>query len=689
MTVERPRKRLVRFGSFELNIEAGELRKRGIKLQLQPKPLLMLQVLLERPGALVSRQELCRRLWGDETFVDFESGLNTAVNRLRLKLGDSAESPRYIETVARNGYRFVAPVVSVDLDLPEVESEPERFAPPPPASRARGLFIALLVASGLLALLLIAWAALRPAPPRAHFRQLTFRRGQVSGARFAPDGHAVLYSAQWDREPRQLYLTSSLAPESRLVGFQDASLASISSSGELALLNGGGTMNIGGAKLSRVPMNGGAPLLVDQSIVTAEWSRDGRTLALVRAVNGSSQLEFPPGKVLYRTAGSLSGVRFSPAADAIAFIEHPVRHDDSGGLKLLSLRGGPVQSLSDDWVSITGLAWHPKRCEIWFSAAREGEPRSIWAASPSGKVRSIAQAPGSLTLRDIAPDGRVLVARETRRLEMACRILHNATESDFSWLDWSRVQDVSPDNRLVLFDESGEAAGAHSLVYTQSTLDRSIVRLGEGVAMALSPNGKTALIADENRRRLRLVPVSGGASHDLPDTRLKYQWAKYFPDGRRLLVLASQPQKGLRLYVQQLDTGAVSTISGEMMVRNTAISPDGNRVAVLTPEQQLTIYPAAGGAPEVVPSTEPLAPLRWSAHGDWLYVQHLRGYSDLPARISQVRISGGALKPWKEITPADRMGVTSVTGVVIAPDEQSYIYSFRRQLSELYVVEGW
>src|SRR5262249_27647499 len=149
--------------------------------------------------------------------------------------------------------------------------------------------------------------------------------------------------------------------------------------GELALLTGGGTMNIGGGKLSRVPMNGGSPLLVDHSIWTAEWSRDGATLALVRAVNGASQLEFPPGKVLYRTSGWLSAVRFSPRGDEIAFLEHPLRHDDSGGLKLLALKGG-VKTISDGWVSISGVAWHPKRAEIWFSAAREGEPRSVWAA---------------------------------------------------------------------------------------------------------------------------------------------------------------------------------------------------------------------------------------------------------------------------------------------------------------------
>jgi DNA-binding winged helix-turn-helix (wHTH) protein len=106
----RPAGDVFRFGVFELDTHAVELRKRGIKVRLQGKPLQLLEALLERPGEVVTRDELQRRLWPSDVFVDFESGLNTAANRLRIALGDSAESPRYIETLARVGYRFIAPV---------------------------------------------------------------------------------------------------------------------------------------------------------------------------------------------------------------------------------------------------------------------------------------------------------------------------------------------------------------------------------------------------------------------------------------------------------------------------------------------------------------------------------------------------------------------------------------------------
>ena len=99
---------IVRFGTFELNVGSGELRKRGLRIALQEQPLRILMALLERPGDVVGREELCRRLWPHGTFVDFEHSLNAAVRRLRVALGDEAEVPRFVETVHKRGYRFLA-----------------------------------------------------------------------------------------------------------------------------------------------------------------------------------------------------------------------------------------------------------------------------------------------------------------------------------------------------------------------------------------------------------------------------------------------------------------------------------------------------------------------------------------------------------------------------------------------------
>src|SRR5215831_5595726 len=102
--------RIVRFGPFEADFQTGELRKHGLRLKIQDQPMLLLKALVERPGELVSREELQERLWPGVAYLDFEHGLNMAVKKLRTALRDSAETPRYIETLARKGYRFVATV---------------------------------------------------------------------------------------------------------------------------------------------------------------------------------------------------------------------------------------------------------------------------------------------------------------------------------------------------------------------------------------------------------------------------------------------------------------------------------------------------------------------------------------------------------------------------------------------------
>src|SRR5881409_1739423 len=209
---------VVQFGVFELNRRAGELRKHGTRIRLQPKlrvvipmehhikgkhgtrirlqpkPMHILCALLERPGEIVTRDELKARLWPDDTFVDFESGLNTAVNRLRLALGDSAEHPRYIETEARSGYRFIAPAQA--KPKPALSVAPHLIAPEAPPKRRVLLRWQFAAALGFLVIAAAAAIGLRLPDRPVTFRQVTFRRGQASGARFAEGSRNILYAAQ-------------------------------------------------------------------------------------------------------------------------------------------------------------------------------------------------------------------------------------------------------------------------------------------------------------------------------------------------------------------------------------------------------------------------------------------------------------------------------------------------------------
>jgi DNA-binding winged helix-turn-helix (wHTH) protein len=671
----------VRVGPFEISSESCELRKLGIRIRLQPMPFRILCALVENPGNIVTRNDLRRRLWPQDTFVDFERGLNTAVNRLRLALGDSAEQPRYIETVARTGYRFIAPVVPLHPLV--VAATPEKSSARP---RHRRVLYMLLVATAFCLAVIAAARWGTPARP-VRFTQLTFARGRVSSARFTPDKQSIVYAAQWTEESQRFFQTERTGGASRPLGFEDQILASVSVAGELAILSGRGTMNIAGAMLSRVAINGGPAEPIEKNIFAADWSPDGRRLALVRVTPGAQQVEFPAGRVLYRAAGWIGGLRVSPAGDAVAFIDHPVRHDDAGVIKTVDI-AGHAHALSTGWASAGGLAWKNAR-EIWFTATRDRTPRALWSVTTAGKLRAIGQAPGVLTLQDIASDGQVLLTLESRRLEMAGRMAGDTAERELSLTDWSRVQQLSSDGSAVLFDESGESSGAHPVSYLRRMRTGEVIRLGEGLAQGFSADERSALILGESRHLLTLAPLAGGPRSPLARSGLEYQWVRPFPSGDRLLALGNEPGHPLRLYVQSIASGQAEALTPPLMVRNVAISPDCSQIAWLTPEGELALYSTERRSVQVIPSTEPLAPLRWSRDGTWLYVQHLRSRTQSSADVSRIHPSSGALHPWKHLTPRDPTGVNAVTGVAIASDEQSYVYSYRRVLSELYVAEGW
>src|SRR5258705_6506885 len=170
-------RRILCFGSFEVDLASGELRRQGRKIGLQDQPFRLLALLLERAGEVVSREELRDKLWPADTFVDFDHSLNTAVRKLREALGDSAETPRYVETLARRGYRFVAPLAEPGPAAPLAHSTDAKAASasPPPAARPRSSARRALVIAAVLssAALVAVWVGKRPRPRTQPGQRLT------------------------------------------------------------------------------------------------------------------------------------------------------------------------------------------------------------------------------------------------------------------------------------------------------------------------------------------------------------------------------------------------------------------------------------------------------------------------------------------------------------------------------------
>jgi DNA-binding winged helix-turn-helix (wHTH) protein/Tol biopolymer transport system component len=695
----------VQFGLFELNMQTGELRKNGVRVRLQGKPFQILQALLEHPGEVVTRDELRKRLWPADTFVDFESGLNTAANRLRLTLGDSAENPRYIQTLSRTGYRFIADVADapprVDPELvPEAVAEtapaaiaPTPAAPAPPVAAPPSVatpetrikwWAGVAIAACLVLLGSALYLVRHRAPAAPAFRQITFRRGLVDLARFAPDQQTVLYAAYWNGNPVESFMVSPGSPESRSLGFGGYWLMSISKTGELMLAKK--------RAVYRVPMNGGSPKLFLEGVGWTDWVPQG-DVAVVRPDTGQAKVEFPRGKVVFSTAGYVTNLRVSPSGDAIAFIEHPMMLDDGGNIVWID-RSAKVHRVSEGWASAQGLAWSPNGREIWFTASRTGANRSLHAVGRSGAVRTVASIPGSMTLHDISTNGQVALSRDN--LREAMWLGHSGSgaqepekqEKDISWFDLSQPEDISPDGRHLLFTEGGEGGGREYGVYLRDLTTGATTKLSDGEGLAFLPDGKNVVtMLPRDNTHLTVLPVGAGQPRTIAGNGLAYQWVQVFPDGKRLLVSGSFPGKPVRMYTQPVEGGALTPLNTDLALDSFRISRDGSRIAgVVSRSRKLAVISASGGDSEF-PSAEPARfPVRWSSDGKRLLVRNFD--EDGVLRLEWFDLATGKSTPWRTFRPAD--GESSTFGnVAVSQDEKTYVYAVQRRLSELFVVDGW
>jgi len=576
--------------------------------------------------------------------------------------------------------------------VPSVSAQPAVTpAWPPPTSKTSWIPLAAVT---LIALVLIAaayWAGEREGlshsitPPT--YRQLTFRGGTIRMARFAPDGKTIVYSAAWEGNPVELYLTRPESPESRPFGLPKAEVLSISKDGEIAVLlnshNVDPYINVG--TLGRVPLGGGAPREVLENVEWADWSPDGTNFAVVRQLGGQSRVEYPIGKVLYQTGGWISHPRVSPDGRMVAFIEHPVRRDDAGFIAVVDLAGNK-KTLSTGWETAWGLCWSPKGDEVWFSSTRLGYGRYLSSVTMSGKERLLAREPGTLTLQDVARDGRVLVTRDVPRVGMVGGEQNSPKERDLSWMDWSSPRDLSADGKTLLFGESGEGGGENYTTYVRQTDGSPAIRLGEGSGFALSPDRKWAISGVPHTPvQFFMLPTGAGETRTLTHDNINHMWARWFPDGQRILFSGDEPGKGIRLYIQDISGGQPKPISGEgVSAALFAISPDGKQAAIVGPDQKPALLSMDGGDPHAIPGLDVGdAPISWAADGRSLFVYHL---GEVPARVFKLDVATGRKQPWKDLLPPDVSGVTDVSAIFITPDGQNYVYEYGRTLSDLYLV---
>jgi Tol biopolymer transport system component/DNA-binding winged helix-turn-helix (wHTH) protein len=595
----------IRFDTFALDLRAGELRKEGRRIKLQEQPFRVLFLLLERAGDVVPREELRQKLWPADTFVDFDHGLNSAVARLREALRDSADTPRFIETVAKRGYRFIAPLITAQ---PSVATTNSSCAEGETLIGTRGSGKILILGSiGLVLFALIAiWAIARPSPDtqltRLEVVPLIGSRGFQATPAFSPDGTLVAFrqsdgandtgihaavvgvekSIQLTNDPGDC--CPNWSPDGRQIAFTRYSdqFASIFTVPAL-----GGTEH----RVYRGPVSMGAAL---------SWSPDGSVLAfsqggasdrtrswisvLSLADSSTRTLTSPP-------AGSLDHEpAFSPDGAQIAFIRSTVA-GVSNDVFVMRAAGGEAKRLTFDNCPIMGPpAWTSDSREIIFSSNR-GAATGLWRISATGGApRPVAGPVGQANWPSIAARGHSLVYEQAVskfniwRLDLRDAKHHDKPPSAVISDKGAKMRpELSPDGKKIAFESDRLGFWDIWTCDVEGTNCDQITSLhGTAGRVRWSPDGHYIAFEfhPKERSEIYLVEVPGGLPRLLPTIagadNLSPAWSR---DGKWLYFSSKQGKEAFQIWKMPVQGGPPTRLT-----KNGGISP------VESPDGQFLYY---------------------------------------------------------------------------------------------------
>jgi Tol biopolymer transport system component len=534
----------------------------------------------------------------------------------------------------------------------------------------------------------VAWY-LHPAGSQpANFDQVSFHRGNVIRARFAPDGKTVVYSALLNGEPADTYVIRDEYPEPTPAGLHGALLLSISKQGQMAVLVRPGNMLHFQARgtLATSPLGGGAPRELLDNIYDADWSPDGDNLAVIDRDKGQWRVQYPIGKTLLAVDNWLSDLRVSPDGKQVALFRHPGGASDDRGDVIVVDNNGRVNTLSTGWESLEGLAWSPSGKEVWFSGSSSGPQYCIYASTLAGKTRTIYCGTSATMILDRTPSGRTLMMSGERHVGMSLLEHGSSSERDLTWLDFSYGPRVSSDGSIILFtDESGNSGSGYS-VYVRKSDGSPAVRIGSGgFGTDITADGKWALIVmpGDPAARVQIVPVGAGQARVLHWDGFQPSWAHWLPDGQRILMVATTPGHISSVYVTDVNGGAPKHVSDLGVWPG--IAPDGQSyIAVvegkpviksLSQETILEIPTGEATLPEE-------RPISWSSDS-----QHVFTGSTIQggANIYRVDLRTGKHELWQTIKPKDQIGLMPMNYPIgITPDGRWMAFTYTAVRSQLY-----
>ncbi len=548
---------VIRFGIFEADLRAGELRKKGMKVKLQEQPFQILAVLLERPGEVVTREELQQRLWSDDTFVDFDHSLNIAINRIRQALDDSAENPRFVETLPRRGYRFIAPVegrnqVFPPANPPGIDVPVTGLATSSLNALRHRLSWRVLVSVcsiTLIAILVILWMKHSP-PPSTRIIPLTTFPGYKESPVFSPDGNQLAFV--WDggdKDNLDIYvkLIDAEKPLRLTSSPGDDSNPSWSPDGrQIAFLRSSPTER----GIYVIPSLGGPERRMADSIEPFDWSPDGKLLAVAERSSPQDThsifvISLNTGerrRVTFPTLSHDVRPKFSPDGKNLAFTRGSA-HSVTADIYLVPVVGGEPRRLTFDNGWIFGLCWTSDSREVVFSSNRKGL-FSLWKIPASGGTPEALPAVGEdAYFPSISRQGNHLAyvrwrmdfniwqtdgPNSTQRHNLPIKLISSTREDVFP--------DISPDGKRVVFgsDRSGSTEIWVSDRNGQSPFPLTSFGGPQTGWPHWSPDGRRIVFhcCQEGHTSIFMVNAEGGELRQLTTDTSNEAWPSWSKDGR-------------------------------------------------------------------------------------------------------------------------------------------------------------
>ena len=543
-----------------------------------------------------------------------------------------------------------------------------------------GLCVCLLAALGALVWML---HRERQRPPDYAFKRLTFRRGNLSMARFSPDGNTILYSSAWENQPSDIFQVRLDSLESRPLGLPpDTDLLSVSSKGELAIrIRSGGKM-----LLARVPLMGGTPREVLEDTRWADWSPDGTQLAVLHILQGRTRVEYPIGTVLYETPKIVRWLRVSPRGDRLAIIEE---EPNRTSIQILGVDGNH-RTIAMGSEVIYGLAWSQSGDRLVSSWGPDVKEMVLGEIFLDGERRILARGPTSYYFSDSGTGGRMLIEQASHRQE-AFYLDRNFTEAkDVSWLEGCLVTGLSSDGKSVVLTDEGEGSGPKGGVWLRRTGSREPVRLCDGNAVGnISPDGRwVPVLSRESPPRLSLVPTGAGLVQEIPLDGITPYSVLWHPADQQLLVRGLDSRTGVvGLYSVQIAGGNPKLLEGFTGTSNWVLAPGGMGIISVTSSGVLSQFRLDGQVARPLPaSVNPGDRLvGTSRDGRSLFVANT---DRAPYRVDTLDLQTGR-RALLRLVPKSGPGVRGYSGFFITPDGGAMAYSVRLPLSsDLYLMEG-